>query len=339
MVVTMKDVAQRAGVSVATVSYALRGGQYVSREASERIRAAVEELGYIANQSARSLRSGRTGVIMVGVHELDMPYFYSRFASFMVDRIERCGYKALVMRSGWNENSVRESLTRLVDQPCDGMILNSGGLATTELRRLGEDRQVVLVDDFSSRLVFDTILVPGEAGMRMAVEHLLAQGCRNIAMIGASYVPKGQLDRRISEILRLRGYVQALESAGLEYRRDHVFAGVWNMDAGREAAHRIVAAGMPFDGIVCATDSLAIGVIRGFADRGVRVPDAVRVTGFDGIAIDDYVAPSVTTVAVDMADLADKAVGMLISRLEGTYDGKPRCEEAHIELCVRESSR
>ncbi|OZG63553.1 periplasmic binding protein and sugar binding domain of the LacI family protein [Bifidobacterium hapali] len=339
MAVTMKDVARRAGVSVATVSYALRGGQYVSEEVAANIRAAVEELGYATNQSARYLRSGRTGVIAVGVHELDIPYFYSRFAQHMVDRIENAGYKALVARSGWNASSVRESLERLSDQPSDGIIVHAGGVPSSELKRLGKGRQVVLIDDFSARPGLDTIIVPGEQGIRMATEHLLDRGCRDIAMVGVPYMPKSRLGQRVSEVMRLRGYVTALERSGIEYRRDYLYDGEWNMDVGREIAHRIVADGMPYDGIVCATDSLAVGLVRGFADRGVRVPDAVRIVGFDGISLDDYVVPSITTVAVDMDDLADKAVGMLISRIEGDYDGAPRHEEGRLKLCVRESSR
>ncbi|MBW3092614.1 LacI family DNA-binding transcriptional regulator [Bifidobacterium sp. 82T10] len=339
MTVTLKDVAKRAGVSVATVSYALRGGPYVSDDVAARIRTAVDELGYTANQSARTLRSGRTGTIMVGVHELDMPYFYSRFAQHMVDRIERAGYKALVARFGWNEDSVRDSLERLADQPCDGLIIHAGGLSAAELTRLGKGRQLVLIDDFSSRPAFDAIVVPGETGIRMATEHLIARGCRDIAMVGADWTPKSRLDRRVSRVMRLRGYAEALEAAGLEYRRENLYSGEWNMDVGRDVAHRIIADGMPFDGIVCATDSLAVGLIRGFADRGVHVPDAVRIVGFDGLSLDGFTVPSLTTVALDMDDLADKAVSMLISRVEGSYDGPSRREEGRLALVERESSR
>lgn len=339
MVVTLKDVAQEANVSPATVSYALRGGQYVSKDTMAKVQKAVKKLGYTTNQAARNLRNGRTGVLEVGVHELDIPYFYSRMAEAMVQRIERSGYKALVVQTGANVRTVREAVSRLADQPCDGLITNAGGMSSAELKRLGMGKHVVLIDDFSEKLVLDTVLVSGEEGLRLSTKHLIERGCTNIAYVGGSYMPIAELDPANSGDLRKRGYASALVEAGLEYRPENMYDAIWMVEPGRDAAGRIIKDGMPYDGIVCATDSLALGLIRGFADKGIRVPDAVKVSAFDGISVGNYMVPTLTTVAVDIEDMAAKAVDMLISRVEGTYNSAPRREFVNLELIVRESSR
>ncbi|OZG65930.1 LacI family DNA-binding transcriptional regulator [Bifidobacterium eulemuris] len=339
MVVTLKDVAKEADVSPATVSYALRGGQYVSQDTMEKVQRAVKKLGYTTNQTARNLRNGRTGVLEVGVHELDIPYFYSRMAEAMVQRIEKSGYKALVVQTGANVKTVREAVSRLADQPCDGLITNAGGMNSAELKRLGMGKHVVLVDDFSQRLVLDTVIISGEEGLRLSTKHLIERGCTNIAYVGGAYAPLAELDPTNSGDLRKRGYATALSEGGLEYRVENMYDAAWTVEPGREAAWRILKDGMPYDGIVCAADSLALGLIRGFADKGIRVPDAVKVSAFDGISVGNYMVPSLTTVSVDIEDMAAKAVDMLKSRVEGSYDGPPRREEARLELLVRESSR
>lgn len=337
--VTLKDVAKEAKVSPATVSYALRGGEYVSEDTMRKVQRAVKKLGYTTNQSARNLRNGRTGIIEIGVHEFDLPYFYSRMAEAMVARIERTEYKALVVRTGTDAQNVNQVVSRLADQPCDGLITHAGGMSSQELKRLALGRQVVVIDDFSEKLALDTIVVSGFEGLQLSTRHLIDQGCRNIAYVGGAYKPFDQLKDTNGTDRRLRGYAAALREGGLEYREEQVYDAQWSVEPGRKAALDIVRDGMPFDGIVCATDSLALGLIRGFADKGIRVPDAVKVSAFDGISVGRYMVPSLTTVAVDIEDMADKAVDMLISRIEGTYDAAPRRVSANLRLIIRDSSR
>lgn len=339
--VTFKDVAKEAGVSPATVSYALRGGEHVSAHTMAKVTAAAAKLGYVANPSARSLRRGRTNVIDIVVHELDAPYFYSRLADITSDVIRQSGYQAVVMKTGMDPDNVSAAVSSISNQYCDGVILNASGLPAQEIKRLSMNRPVVLLDEEHDPPVLDTVMTPNEEGVAAATRHLIERGCRRPLFIGGG---QPELDRyaegsRGTGPLRTHAFWGTLQSSGLEYDESQLVESGWWVDPGLDAARRIVESGVEFDGAVCATDSLALGVIRGFADRGVRVPDDVRVVGFDGISVGQWTVPTISTVEVDMEDLARKAVDMLISRIEGTYDGEPRRQTAGFRLLERESSR
>ena len=339
MVVTLKDVAKKAGVSPATVSYALRGGQYVSPATMDKVMKAAKALGYSTNMSARSLRYGKSRIIEVAVHELDIPYYYSKFAATAVTVIERHGYQALVLQTGLNTSSVKEAVGNISNQICDGIILNATGIAASEIKRLSMNRPTVLLDDCTPEPVLDTVMTPSREGAKAAVTHLLEQGCHAIAAVGLEYLAADvRGDRADTHVERFEGMREALESAGRSLSEQQCFPGEWLVEPGREIAHRLADMGMPFDGLFCASDSLAFGAIRGFADRGIRVPDDVTIVGFDGISLGEYTVPSISTVRIDMEDLADKAVRLLLDRIDGVYDGEPRRVVADYALEVRGSS-
>lgn len=344
---TLKDVAREAGVSPTTVSYALRGGQYVSHETAEKVRAAVEKLGYVANGSARNLKYGRSGVLEVCVHEFDTPFFYAKLAQAAVDAIERRGYQALVVRTGMERRNIERAIDEVANPNADGVMISAAAYDTTGLRRLSRNRPTVLLDDSRSEPILDTVTTPNESGMKAAVAHLVERGCRRIAIVG--------LDNYHDEVLRapttlhhvrMRAVLEAFAEHGLVYRPDWCFPAEWLIKPGRDAGRRIGgmlagrsgACDVP-DGILCVTDSLALGVIRGLADVGVRVPDDVKVIGFDGLSVDDVMVPSLSSVEIDMDDYVGKAVGMLVDRIEGRYDGPPRRVEARFAVVPRESSR
>lgn len=334
---TLKDVAKEAGVSPATVSYVLRNGQYVSPATHDKVMAAARKIGYTTNMQARSLRNGRTGIIEIGVHELDMPYFYSRFATVVAAEIERRGFQALVMQTGVDGQNVMQTVGKIKRQMCDGMILHAAQIASTELQKVAPPRPVVLFDDFSSSQLYDTVVAPNEQEGVAAARHLVDVGCRRIGLVGFS---PDALASGVegTELQRLRGVTSVLSEHGMEVTDASYVPCSWVVDAGRDAAREVIARGMPYDGIICVNDGVALGLIRGFADIGVRVPDAAKVIGFDGISVGEYTVPSISTAGLDFEDLARKAVSMLVERIEGAYDGPPRRIEAGFRLAAREST-
>lgn len=347
-VATLKDVAKEAGVSPTTVSYALRGGKYVSHETAERVRAAVEKLGYTANASARNLKYGRSRVIEVGIHEFDAPFFYSKLTEAAVDAIERHGYRALVSRVGLRESEIERAVDAVANPTSDGVLLNAAYLDTTPLGRLSRNRPTVLLDDTRETPTLDTVMTPNERGMKAAVAHLVERGCRSIAVVGLGDYPETELrEPRNLQQLRMRAVREAFTEHGVTYRGDWCFPAEWLIEPGREPGRRIAAllrgegpaADARPDGVLCATDSLALGVIRGLADAGVHVPDDVKVIGFDGLTIDSMVVPSISSVEIDMTDYVGKAVDMLVERIEGRYDGPPRRKESRFRVVPRESTR
>ncbi|WP_164514716.1 LacI family DNA-binding transcriptional regulator [Bifidobacterium goeldii] len=339
MAVTLKDVAKKAGVSPATVSYALRGGQYVSPATMKKVMKAAKALGYTTNMSARSLRYGKTKIIEVVVHELDIPYYYSKLAATAVPAINREGYQALVLQTGLDAGNVKEAVDGISNQICDGVILNATGIDANEIKRLSMNRPTVLLDDCTPEPVLDTVMTPNREGARIATRHLIEQGCRSVAAVGIGYVSPTAIGVQVGTSKeRFEGVREALAENGMGLTERQCLACDWLVEPGREIAHQLADVGMPFDGLFCASDSLAFGLIRGFADRGIRVPDDVLITGFDGISLGEYTVPSISTVRIDMKDLVDKAIRLLLDRIDGIYDGEPRREVAGYDFVVRGSS-
>lgn len=337
---TLKDVAKKAGVSPATVSYTLRDGQYVSPSTRAKVLTAAKKLGYSTNIQARSLRYGRTGIIEIAVHELDIPYFYSKMTEVMGSVIEKHGYQALVMQTGLNGQNVKSAVSKIANQMCDGLILHPARVPAGEIKQLSLNRPTVLFDDCSSQTVLDSVIVPHEAAAMTATRHLIQQGCKRIGVVGFPYMTSDQLGQAGSTAaLRLRGIVGALSEAGMELGQSQCLPCEWIVEAGRGMAQEIVSRGLPFDGIICANDGVALGLIRGFADFGVSVPAGVKVIGFDGISIAQYSVPSLTTMELDMDDLASKTVSLLLDRIQGSYRGDPRRVETRYSLKVRESTQ
>lgn len=338
MVVTLKDVAAEAGVSPATVSYTLRGGQYVSEHTSKKVREAADRLGYTINVAARNLRYGRTGVIETVVRGLDLSSFYAHMVTHVRQSCEDRGYQALFMQTEGETQTIRNAVSKLNNQSCDGILLDAGALAPRTVRSLSQNRPIVLLDDLSASPLFDTIYMPRDEMSRMATQYLIDIGCRNIALIGAPQ----ESDRhyrhgRNEPMLQYKGFMSAMNDAGLSVTDKQLVQDGWRYFKGVDIGHQMIREGFDFDGAVCVNDSTALGLIRGLADGGVQVPRDLKVIGIDGVSIGEFTVPRLTTIAVDMVDLAEKGIGMLVERIEGKYDGKPRRMSVKYSLKVKES--
>ncbi|KAB8286980.1 periplasmic binding protein and sugar binding domain of the LacI family protein [Bifidobacterium ramosum] len=339
--VTLKDVAERAGVSPATVSYTLRGGEHVSKWTEERVRAAARELGYSANMAARSLRYGKTGMIELVVRGLDVSTIYAKMVTHVKHVCTGRGYHSLVMQTEQDPQTLRDAVGEINRQSCDGMILDPCGMTANAIRKLNRNQPIVMLDDYSGTRIFDNILTPHEEMAYAATRHLIETGCRRIMLVGASREQAAAPGVTPVVGLRLRGFLRAMDEAGLmvaDAVDDRMIGGEWRyfvgVDLGRELVDR---GGFDADGLVCCNDTLALGVIRGLADRGVRVPDDVRVIGSDGITMGEFTVPRLSTVELDVHGMMKQAVDMLVDRIDGSYDGDARQTTASFALHCRES--
>ena len=343
----MSDVARAAHVSSATVSYALRGDSRISHETTDKVRRAAQKLHYTTNLSARSLRSGRNGIIGVAIFELDHPY-PAQMSAAMSHEAARHGYGTIVQETSDSKENEIAFLRRVTIQLTEGTIFSPGHITDREIQHLTGDKPLVLLDDISAHPTFDSVATPGFEGSRTAIGHLLDVGCRRILIIGAPYqkqmLSPAAIPLTVSQT-RFRGCVEAFRQHGMQ-TDPHQFVATdhWDSQNARAAAHHLVDAGVQFDGAYCLTDTLAIGFIRGLADRGVRVPGDVKVIGFDGINEGEDYIPSLTTIKTDMGDLAHKAVSLLISKInsptrETTDKTAARTLTAKFSLVCRESTQ
>jgi DNA-binding LacI/PurR family transcriptional regulator len=329
----MKHVAARAGVSIKTVSNVVNGSARVAAETRQRVQAAIDELGFVPNATARSLRSGRSGLVALALPELDAPYF-AELAQHVVEAAGERGWTVLVDATGGQAEQERLAASGIRPQLIDGLIFSPLALRASDLPDAGSGPPTVLLGERVTDAAVDLVTVDNHAVAASAVEHLAALGRRRIAAVGAQHTETGVTAR-----LRLEGYRLGLARVGLPCDDGlTVEAARWHRSDGAAAARTLLRAVHDVDAIVCFNDLLALGVLRALADAGVRVPDDIAVVGVDDVEDGRYSRPSLTTVSLDKAQIARTAVELLAARLDAARDAPPRVVVAEHRLVVREST-
>ncbi len=333
----LRDVAERAGVSVKTVSNVVNGYPHVSPGMRERVQQVLDEMGYRPNANARMLRAGRTGVIALALPELANPYF-SELAGFVVQVAEERGWTVLVDQTdGLRE---RELLVAggVRHHLIDGLILSPVALGSDDLaHRSADDIPLVLIGEKLDAGPADHVAIDNVAAARAATEHLLGLGRTRVAALG--HQPGSASESGVAA-LRLHGWEEALRAAGLHVDEQLVSAvPTFRREDGKAAMAALLESGARPDAVLCFNDTLAIGALRELHDRGLRVPADVAVIGIDDVADGRFSVPTLSTIAPDKASIARTAVKMLAERLEpGGRDLAPREVVASFELVPREST-
>jgi LacI family transcriptional regulator len=304
---TITDVARRAGVSTATVSRHLRGSQVRHAIAIAR---AIEELSYIPNRAARSLKSGATLAIGVVVPDITNPFFAAVVKG--IESVTRdSGYSVFLCNTEESADRERRVLAELWGK-VDGLILTPVTETAehhAELRRTGVP--IVFLDSEPRGVgSFDSVLIDNEGGGRQAAEYLLELGHRRIAIIS------GPLDTTPGRG-RYEGFTGALQAAGLELATEWVHIGDFREESARQATLRLLALSQPPTAIFAANNLMSIGTLRALHDLGVRVPDEISFIGFDDLELGELLAPPLTSVSRPMVEQGVIAMRLLRNRLEG----------------------
>ena len=335
MAVRLSDVADRAGVSVKTVSNVVNGYVHVSQHTRERVQAVLDELGYRPNLSARSLRRGRSGLIALAVPALDMPYF-AELAGAVVEAAEERNWTVLVNQTDGRRDRERDIARGLRGHLIDGLILSPMALGAEDLADAGRTTPMVLLGERVSGGAVDHVVVDNVEASRAATAHLVQLGRRRIAAIG--FQSEADAASGVAP-LRRRGYELALHDAGLAVQelltprvQDYV------RREGHAAMTALLDASEPPDAVFCFNDQLALGALRAAADRGVRVPEDVAVIGFDDTEDGRFSTPTLSTVAPDKVLIARTAVDMLHDRI--ALEGADRARDVRVpfRLIAREST-
>jgi len=305
---TIKDVAGRAGVSTATVSHAINGTRPVGSALRERVRQAVEELGYRPNQVARSLRrkgSGAIGVILID----DTNPFFSESTRGVRDAALEAGYNILVCNSEGDAERENGFVELLAERRVEGIILfnvRDSRLRETVRRRLAVP--IVLVDRDGRSRRMDSVVVDHYSGGAEAVEHLLALGHRRIGVITgpANSTPS---------LLRFRAYVHSLQRAGLAFDERLVLRGDFQSESGYDAALSLMSTPDPPTALFAFNDLMAFGAITALCGMGLRVPEDVSVVGYDDIQLSSFFNPPLTTVSQPKKAMGRAAFALLRERI------------------------
>jgi DNA-binding LacI/PurR family transcriptional regulator len=334
MAATMADVARIAGVSKKTVSNFFNGYPYMREETRQRIEAAIEELNYKVNISARNLSSGRTGTIGLAVPELAHPYF-AELSQAVVTAAQKRGLNVLVEVTDGDREHELDVLNGTGGRSVDGVIFEPITLSSADIDEATTDVPVILIGDRVHEGRFDFIAVPNEAGARDATAHLLRAGRRRIVALGMEDSPEPTAAAR-----RYRGYLRALEDAGLQPDERLLVGPIpWNRSAGSDAIAGLLDAGVEFDAVFGLNDALALGAMSQLQKRGVTVPEEVAVVGFDNVEEGRFTSPTLTTIESGREWMAQKAVDLLAQRLQGDEErGGTTLLMADHRLVTRESA-
>ncbi|PRY59624.1 MULTISPECIES: LacI family DNA-binding transcriptional regulator [Glycomyces] len=334
MAVTLRDVAELAGVSFKTVSNVVNGYPHIRPATREKVERAIAQLGYQPNLSARSLRSGRTDTIALAVPELNLSYF-AELASFVIAAAEEAGLVTLVEQTGGD----RDRELALLQSPrlnrTDGLILSPLGLGAEDAAALAGPLPVVMLGERTFEWPCDHVTMQNVAAARAATEYLVDSGRRRIAVIG-----ENEAEVMGSARLRLRGYREALAAKGIEYDERLVArATLWHRADGAHAMHDLLDRGVEFDAVFGFNDTLALGAMRVLQEAGLRVPQDVAVLGFDDLDEAAYAIPSLTTVDPGREWIARTAVATLLARISADgADAEPQTRAADFSVVARESA-
>ncbi|MFJ6581175.1 LacI family DNA-binding transcriptional regulator [Streptomyces sp. NPDC091368] len=333
MGVSLKDVAQRAGVSIKTVSNVVNNYQHVTPQMRAKVQQAIDELGYRPNLTARHLRKGRTGIIAFAVPELGNPYF-AELAGAVIDAAAQHDYTVLVDHTAGLRERELLVCQEFRSHVIDGLILSPIHLENDDLLARQETSPLVLLGEREYEAPYDQIAIDNVAAARTAVRHLLDLGRRRIAFLGS----RTGRERQPAH-LRLRGWREELTAAGVTPDESLVVAtDGYGRGDGAAAMTALLDRGIVPDAVFAYNDLIALGALRTLTERGLRVPEDIAVVGFDDIEESRYGAITLTTVAPDKPAIARHAVDRLVERLAGGPVAEPRRIRPGYRLVVREST-
>ena len=325
---TIRDVAERAEVSVASVSSVLTGAGPVTETTRNKVLEAVEALQYVPHSGARSLSTSKTQTIGV-----ILPDLYGEFFSELI-RGKDVGARALgyhlIVSSSHDDAEEASAAIRSMRGRVDGLIVLSPHLDAANLASSLAGRLPVLLMNGGDGAGRPSIVVDNHGGAVQAVEHLIATGRRRIAHISG---PTGNLEAEA----RLAGYLEAMARAGLATT---VVEGAFDQASGHHAGADLTARPNRPDAIFAGNDMMAVGAMLALQDAGLGVPEDVAVVGFDDVPIAGLMRPALTTLRIQIAETGRSALERLVRLINaaGEAVADTACEVVRPELVVRPSS-
>lgn len=335
MAVTLRDVAKEAHTSVSSVSNYLNGYQFMRPELKARIIDAIDKLGYSPNTTARNLRSGRTGQILLSVPDLRQNYF-AQLASGIIDEAKSHGYNVIVRSCNNLRDEELASIAMMGTNRVDGLILSSVALTDDDRALLDGDYPLALIGSRMIDAPAPHIMVDNFNGAFQATEHLINAGCTTVAIIGSPDSPREQSS--VSE--RFRGYRAALEAHGMSFDRNLVISGsLFRAGNGAEGVVELVnrLGGAP-QGIFAFNDTTAWGVIAKLHELGYHVPDDVQVVGFDDLPESRYFAPPLTSVDPGLGEICRRSVDSVVQQIEAGHRAEASVVVVPVHMICRASS-
>ena len=325
----IRTVAERANVSVATVSRTINRVPTVNAKMAKRVWDAIRELNYFPNTQARALVSGRSGVFGLIVSEITNPFFPELIQGFEDVAVEN-GYEILVSSTNYDPKRWELCIRRMLERKVEGVAVMTFGIEEPLLEQLAERNvPLVFIDSGPNSSQVSLLKVDYHHGIRQGVQHLAALGHRNIGFISGP----GRLS---SAHARLEAFTQSLRECGIPPQPEWIIEGDHMLEGGIRATEQLLAGSRLPTAVMCSNDMTAIGVLHKVYRAGLRVPDDLSVIGFDDVQMARVMIPPLTSIQMSRVDLARAAVTALRSHVENT--APQREYSIDTQLVVREST-
>lgn len=330
--ITRKDVAKRAGVSVAVVSYVVNDGpRPVTPETRAKVEKAIEELGYYPNELARSLRLQQSSTIGLITPDFTNPV-YGEIAESIQEVCLPNGYLTLFVYSGDNPDREKQLLLMFRAKHVDGVIMQPvtpDPLEAIKPLRKAKIPVVLLQHDCCG--VHCVVLTDVQGG-QLATQHLLDLGHRRVGLIS------GRLPSAARAEERLLGYRQTLKAAGIEPDPVLVIESDVNQNGGYQAMQQLLALPEPPTAVFCHNDVLALGAMHAIQVAGLSIPGDISIVGYDDTAGSAHLAPPLTTIRFSRKEMGHQAATILFRAIEQGEDHEPSTVRVPVELMVRAST-
>src|SRR3954447_11734744 len=325
----IRTVAERANVSIATVSRTINNVPTVNAKMAKRVWEVIRELNYFPNTQARALVSGRTRLLGLIVSEITNPFFPELIQGFEDIAVE-AGYEILISSTNYDPRRMSLCIRRMLERKAEGVAVMTFGIEEPLLDQLAERNiPMVFVDQGPDRPGISLLKVDYHHGIRQGVQHLAALGHRNIAFISGPM-------RLHSAQSRLAAFSKSLTECGIAINQDWIVEGDHTLEGGIVAADKLLVGPRAPTAVMCSNDLTAIGVLHKVYRAGLRVPDDLSIIGFDDIHITRVTIPPLTTIQMSRSELARSAVNALRAHVENTTPHREY--RIDTKLVVREST-
>lgn len=328
--VTMKDVAVKAGVSVTTVSHVINKTRFVSADAIEKVNTAINQLGYYPSAIARSLKSDQTHTIGMIIPNSSNPYF-AEIIHEIEKNLFKAGYNLILCNSGDSQARQAAYIRVLMEKRIDGLIIISSGTDKELVDLLSKHRlPKVIIDRKVDGIEADLVETDNYAGGYSATNHLVKIGHKEIACIsGPKYLS--------SACERVEGYLNCLKDHGIKINANFLVEGDFKSFGGFEAMKKLLKLQNRPTAVFVSNDLMALGALCATHEENISIPDELSIIGFDDIKLATYSSPPLTTIAHQKKRIGEVVADVIGSRI------KDKCreyEQAHLKpkLIIRRST-
>jgi LacI family transcriptional regulator len=334
---TLKEIAEALGISITTVSKALKNYSDVSEKTRKAVVALAEELNYTPNSFAVNLRTKESKTIGLIIPEV-VHHFFSNVINGIIAEAEKKGYLVIILQSNESLELEKKQVALLINKRVDGIIMSLSNESNNDFHIkeiLRKEIPFVQFDKISKLILSSKVIINDQKAAMEAVQHLIDKGCKKIAHIRGPENPQNAIDRFI-------GYKKALERNGIQYDSKLVYTCKnVTFEEGIEFAKQIVEDHPDVDGIFVITDLVAVGVLAYFNEQGIQVPNQIAVIGFSNWFMSQVITPKLSTVDQPSYEMGVAAFNLLLEEMICHREGKvfyPRTVELETSIIERESS-